>query len=236
MTGWNELADREGFVVVYPEGTSLPLRWNATDAFLVESVDDVQFVRDLITNLSGVTTVDPARIYVTGISNGGAMANRIACEAADLVAAIGMVAAVPTELPGGCAPQRPVPVIAFHGTADPLVRYNGGAHHIPVLGQWMNLEAESITYLPVEVWIAGWAERNECSPTPQDIPATGDARGLRYAGCGDDAEVLLYTIEGGGHTWPGGRAIPLVGKTSRDIDASAVMWEFFQAHPMHSGR
>jgi polyhydroxybutyrate depolymerase len=92
----------------------------------------------------------------------------------------------------------------------------------------------SFTYPPIEAWIAGWAARNGCDLTPQGIPATGDASGIRYTGCQDDAEVVLYTIDGGGHTWPGGNAIPLVGKTSQDINASATMWEFFQAHLLPS--
>ncbi len=226
------MAEREGFVVVYPEGTSFPQRWNAADAFLLQSVDDVQFFRDLVSDLAGVVAVDPARIYVSGMSNGGAMASRLACEAGDVVAAIGTVAAVPFEPSGGCNPQRPVPVVAFHGTADPVVSYAGGPHPVSVLGTRMSRRAGSIGYLPVEAWIAGWGERNGCEGTPEAPAANGDARAIRYTHCTDGAEVLLYTIEGGGHTWPGGLPVPFMGKTSRDINATAIIWEFFQAHPM----
>jgi polyhydroxybutyrate depolymerase len=236
LARWNWIADKEGFVVVYPEGTSFPLRWNSGGTLFSQGVDDVRFFRDAISDLAQVVAIDPARIYVTGMSNGGAMANRIACEAADVVAAAGTVAAVPMEASQACTPQRPVPLIAFHGTADPLVRYEGGAHQMPALIRWINLRGVPFSYPPVETWIAGWAQRDGCRLTPEGIPATGDARGIRYSDCQGDAEVVLYPIEGGGHTWPGGLAVPYLGKTSRDIDASAVMWAFFQAHPMPGTR
>jgi polyhydroxybutyrate depolymerase len=232
LAKWNGIADKEGFVVVYPEGTSFPLRWNSGGTVVSQKVDDVRFFRDVVTDLAKEVTVDRARIYVTGMSNGGAMTNRIACEAADVVAAVGTVAAVPMDTSQACTPQRPVPLIAFHGTADPLVKYEGATHQIPALLRRLGLKGVPFSYPAVESWIAGWAQRDGCSPTPESIPATGDASGIRYTDCRGGAEVVLYTIDGGGHTWPGGRAIPLVGKTSRDIDASATMWSFFQAHPM----
>jgi polyhydroxybutyrate depolymerase len=227
-TGWDRIADREGFVVAYPEGTSLPQRWNAADLFSAESVDDVQFFRDMIADVAQAAPVDPDRVYVNGISNGGAMTHRIACELVDIVAAIGTVAAVPTEPPNGCTPSRPVPVIAFHGTDDPLVNYHGGSFKIPVSRGLLNLSMEPVVYAPVETWIAGWAERNGCDMVPE--PIQGAVGGIRYASCQDGAEVALYTVHGGGHTWPGGPPIPFVGKTSTDIDASETMWAFFQAH------
>jgi len=240
LARWNRLADKEGFVVVYPEGTSFPVRWNSGGTVFSGKVDDVRFFRDVVADLAKEVAIDPARIYVTGMSNGGAMANRIACEAADVVAAAGTVAAVPmdasTDAPvdvaQACTPQRPVPLIAFHGTADPLVKYEGGEHQMPALLRRLNLRGVPFSYPPVETWIAGWAERDGCSPTPEGIPATGDASGIRYTGCQGGAEVVLYTIDGGAHTWPGGWPIPLMGKTSRDINASATMWSFFEAHPM----
>jgi polyhydroxybutyrate depolymerase len=236
LAQWNGIADEEGFAVVYPEGTSFPLRWNSGGALFSREVDDVRFLRDVVTDLANVVAVDPARIYVTGMSNGGAMANRIACEAADIVAAAGTVAAVPMEASQPCIPQRTVPLIAFHGTGDPVVKYEGGAHQMPAPARRINVRGVPFSYPPVETWIADWAERDGCSPTPEVIPATGDTRGIRYTGCQGEAEVVLYTIEGGGHTWPGGLAVPYLGKTSRDINASAVMWAFFRAHPMPDTR
>jgi polyhydroxybutyrate depolymerase len=227
-TGWDRIADRESLVVVYPEGTSFPQRWNAADLFSAESVDDVQFFRDVIADVAKAAPVDLDRVYVNGMSNGGSMTHRIACELADIVTAIGTVAAVPTEPPNGCTPSRPVPVIAFHGTDDPLVNYHGGSFKIPVSKGLFNLSMEPVVYSPVETWISGWAERNGCDMVP--VPIQGAVGGIHYASCRDGAEVVLYTVDGGGHTWPGGPPIPLVGKTSTDIDASETMWAFFQAH------
>jgi polyhydroxybutyrate depolymerase len=231
-TGWNVLADQEGFVVVSPQGTGFPLRWNADPVFQAGTVDDVQFISDVIADVSEIAAIDPARIYVSGMSNGGAMANRVGCELADQVAAIGTVAAVPLDMPNGCTPSRPIPLLAFHGTSDPLVRYEGSAAHAPAVRQAMALSSAPLEHLPVETWIEGWAERNGCEDTPEAIPPTGDASGIRYTGCKEGVEVTLFTIDGGGHTWPGGPPIPFLGKTSQDIDATAALWAFFKAHPL----
>ncbi len=216
---WDDQANRYGFITVFPEGTGFPLRWNAgANTFNGKNdAQDVQFVRDLITELSATWCIDPARIYANGLSNGGGMSNRIACEMADTVAAVGMVAGAYSAIPGGCHPARPIPVIAFHGTADTLVDYSGNQRAgLPVIRSW----AEE------------WAIRNGCDAEPERIEASGDASGIRFKDCTDKAEVILYTIDEGGHTWPGGRLIPFVGKTSMDIDATDVMWQFFQAHPL----
>jgi polyhydroxybutyrate depolymerase len=232
ITGWNKLADQEGFVVAYPQGTSWPQRWNAGAAWNA-GVDDVQFFRDMLDDLSGAAAVDPSRVYVNGFSNGGGMAVQIACQAADQVAAIGTVAAAVVDLPD-CAPSRPVPVIAFHGTADPLVPYEGGDMRGRPLREGAEGTRAPTHFVGAEEWTAKWAEGNGCTPQPESIPPQGDVRGKRYTGCGQDADVVLYTIEDGGHTWPGGVPIPLVGKTSHDIDATEEMWRFFQAYTLDS--
>jgi polyhydroxybutyrate depolymerase len=231
-TGWNVLAEQEGFVVASPQGTGFPLRWNADPVFQAGTVDDVQFIADVIADISGLAAIDATRIYVSGMSNGGAMASRIGCELADQVAAIGTVAAVPLEISNGCTPSRPIPLIAFHGTADPLVRYEGSAAHAPAVRQAMAFSSTPLEHLPVENWIEGWAERNGCEDTPEAIPATGDASGIRYTDCKAGVEVTLFTIDGGGHTWPGASPIPFLGKTSQDIDATTALWAFFEAHPL----
>jgi polyhydroxybutyrate depolymerase len=232
ISGWDEIADREGFVVVYPQGTGRPLRWNATATFDAEAVDDVGFFRDLVSELSDLLSIDPDRIYVNGLSNGGAMAYRLACDAADVVAAIGTVAAPISEPPGGCAPSRPVPLVAFHGTADPVVDYEGASRMAPSWASFLGLRPGRIEYEPATAWTRAWAGRNGCSLDAAEIPTRGDASGLRYRNCRAGADVIFYTIAGGGHTWPGGAPIPIVGKTSTDVDASAIMWSFFQEHPL----
>lgn len=216
---WNEEADQYGFIAAFPQGTGSPPRWNAgvLGTLAGNSADDVQFMRDLFAELSTNLCIDPARIYVNGLSNGGGMTNLLACEVADRIAAVGTVAGAYNSIPGGCKPARPISVIAFHGTADPLVDYQGNRR----------MGLPSIT-----AWAREWAVRDGCDLKPETIPATGDASGIHYQNCRGNADVILYTIDGGGHTWPGGRPIPFVGKTSTDISATDVMWKFYQAHPL----
>jgi polyhydroxybutyrate depolymerase len=230
---WERLADEEGFLVAYPKGLSSPLRWNVGPGARLGTVDDVQFVGDMITTLSAKTAVDTDRIYVTGFSNGGDMAYQIACRLADRVAAVGVVSGLGPEPPGGCNLAHPVPLIAFFGAADPL------AKGLP-LPTWLidlvfnvSVELEEPS-APTETLIGRVAEGNGCDGTPEPLPASGRVHGIHYTGCRDDAEVILYTLEGGGHGWPGGPSIPLLGEASSDIDASRVMWEFFSQHPLSS--
>lgn len=233
LSRWDAIADRERFVVVYPQGTGGPLRWNSSDDVQASTVDDVQFVRDLIAELSKVVQVDPARVYASGMSNGGAMTHRLACEMSEVFAAAGIVAGPPTTPPGGCSPGRPVPIIAFYGTADPLVAYQGSAlatGEPPWWAWWMPVRATS-PFPPVEDWIAAWAARDDCESTPEVLPAQGTVSGIRYGGCAGGAEVILYTVAGGGHAWPGGGST-FVGRTTGDLSASEAMWAFFTAHPL----
>ncbi len=242
-TQWNALADEQGFIVVYPQGTGSPARWNTGQGALSAAtarrargtgpmadllsqffdevkVDDVGFFRSLIARLETDYCVDPARIYVNGLSNGGGMTNRLACEMSDVFAAVGTVAGAYTDFPGGCHPARPMPVIAFHGVIDPVVPYEGSAE---------------VGFPAIQTWAADWAARDQCDPAPQTVAGTvGAVTGVRYGGCAGNAEVVLYSIADGGHTWPGGFPIPalLVGKTTQDIDASATMWDFYVAHPL----
>ncbi len=215
---WIPIADRETFIVVYPNGTGFPQRWNAgNDTFSAQNVDDVAFFNDLFDTFDQTLCIDDARIFVTGLSNGGGMSNRLACEMAGRVAAIGTVAGAYSPLPNGCQPVRPVPVIAFHGDADPIVNYAG---------------SPSLKLPPVKEWVAGWVQRNGCKQGPDPIATQGDVIGVSYTDCQINADVQFYTIVGGGHTWPGGTPIPFVGKTSRDINASETMWTFFKTHAM----
>jgi polyhydroxybutyrate depolymerase len=238
-SGWNDIADEAGFIAVYPEGIGSPQRWNSGQReiegvreqargplaqflggfFETVPVDDVAFMRDLIGELQAMNCIDSARIYVNGLSNGGGMTNRIACEMADVVAAVGMVAGAYTEFPGGCHPARPIPLMAFHGTDDPIVPYGGN---------------ESVRFPAAEQWAVDWAERDACDPVPATLQVSDHIVGTRYAGCADDAEVVFYSIEGGGHTWPGSAPLLpfLLGSTTQEINASAAFWAFFEAHPL----
>ncbi len=221
LTGWNALADEHGFLMIYPQGTQSPARWNSGSFRLggENNADDVGFINAIIDTMADEFCLDMARIFVNGMSNGGGMSNRIACELADRVAAIGGVAGAYSPIEGGCHPARPIPIIAFHGTDDSIVPYAGGS--------------AGIILPPIEAWAADWASRNGCDDLPESVPTNGDVSGVHYTGCDADADVILYTIAGGGHTWPGStRALDFfLGYTTQDIDASEAMWDFFSRHP-----
>ena len=233
ISGWHDLADREGFAVVYPQGQKFPLRWNAGPTWGNADVDDVQFFRDMLDDLP--PAVDRTRVYVNGFSNGGGMAVRIGCEAADRVAAIGSVSGAVVSLVG-CPPDRPLPLIAFHGTADPIVPYEGEEMRGRFLRRAADRTDAPYRFIGVEEWVTRWAEGDGCDPFPRSLPPQGNVFAVRYTGCDAGTEVILYTIIGGGHTWPGGRPIPGMGETNRDINATEEMWRFFQQFRLAENR
>jgi len=225
MTGWNALADQHGFLVVYPQGTGFPLRWRAQSVPSGEQgmARDIQFIADLLDHLCDAYSIDEERIYINGMSNGAGMTHLLACRMPERIAAIGGVAGAYLYQPAPDEPGRPVPLIAFHGTDDPVVPFDGGPNHVM---------HRRFRFPSVEGWAAGWAERNGCAETPEEMRKVEDVRRLRYAGCREDAGVVLYIIEGGGHTWPGGSRLPvwLTGHTSRSVDATSLMWSFYCRH------
>jgi len=225
---WNKVADEHGFIVVYPSGTTLrgggtgvlPRVWRATKLGAGLTAD-VRFISELIDTLEAAYNIDPTRIYANGLSNGGAMAFVLSCALSHRIAAVGTVAAY-QQLPWSwCADSRPVPVTMFHGTADPIVPYNGGTH-------WASPRPAP----SVATWVANWARRNRCGPNPIESAVAADVTRLEYTDCAEDAAVVLYTVQGGGHSWPGGKPMPewMVGSTSTGIDATSQMWAFFREH------
>lgn len=223
LTHWNDLADEYGFLVVHPSGSFFPLRWrlSGTPGTDLDPDLDVTFLSELIDEIAAEYNIDRARVYANGLSNGGGMTFLLSCRLSDRIAAIGMVAGAYVTPWEECRPTRPVPAIVFHGTADPIVPYQGG----PVRG----FELPS-----VPGWVDMLAQRNGCSAEPLDLPAQGQVTGVRFTGCA--ADVLFYTVAGGGHSWPGGEPIPewIAGTTNRDIDATRMIWAFFQEHPLVS--
>ena len=225
VSRWNAVADEYGFIVVYPSGTGFPKRWGAhgrTD-LLIPPTEDVTFISDLIDKLASEYNIDPTRIYANGLSNGGGMSYLLACKLADRIAAIGTVAGAHLFPLSECKPSRTVPMIVFHGDADPIVPYDGGKSG----------PAEQ-PFPAIPDWVAQWARQNGCNETPVDLPAQGEVTGIKYVGCNQGTEVPFYTIHGGGHAWPGGGTLPkaIVGHTTQDIDATRVMWEFFQQYTL----
>ena len=218
ISKWNRLAESRGFIVVYPSGLEKVWRVVRRGPGLTK---DVRFISDLIDDLEKAYTIDPTRIYANGLSNGGGMAFVLSCTLSDRIAAVGMVAAAQMQPWSSCTDNRPVPVISFHGTADPIVPYEGGT-------SWV----APMSFPDVAEWTASWARRNRCGPDAIESVVTADVTRLEYTDCADDAAVVLFTIHGGGHTWPGGEPLPewFVGPTNGEIDASALMWEFFREH------
>ncbi|MEX2179583.1 MAG: PHB depolymerase family esterase [Gemmatimonadaceae bacterium] len=216
ITGWNALADREGFLVAYPSGQGWwPRSWPAWHGD--DRAPDVEFIERLIDTLVARHGADRDRVYVNGLSNGGGMSFALSCDIPERIAAIGVVSgALPAWT--GCTTRVPMPVMVIHGTADPTAFYHGGTswvvHH---------------PFPPVTSWVAQWGERNRCSGA-RDTVMEPRVSVRTYTGCADGAEVRLITLHGDGHVWPGGALIPewFAGTDSRALDATAELWRFFR--------
>jgi polyhydroxybutyrate depolymerase len=214
FSGMTEKAMARGWVLVYPAG--LGRSWNAGTCCgrgKHDEVDDVRFVRDLVQQLERELCIDRRRIYATGMSNGGLFSYRLACEASDLFAAIAPVAAV--EAVPACTPRRPVPVLAFNGTSDPIVRYQGGWP-----SSWSDLPSVPETR-------DRWEKRKQCTAR-QTIWSSKEVKCEASTGC--TADHVLCSVEGGGHTWPGGMIVPFLGHTTDELSATDAMLDFFAKH------
>ena len=222
--GFEQLAAKEKFVLVYPD--ALERRWNDQGGI----VDDVGFLLAVVDKLVTDGMVDKNRVYATGISNGGMMAQRLACEQAERIAGIATVAGgLPEPLLATCKPVRPLPVLVIHGTDDPIVPWAGGA----VAGF-----EDFGKVLSARETAGFWAANNRCGdggvimPEPDRDPRDGTSVKMEvFASCPAGAAVKLAAIEGGGHTWPGGyQYLPerFIGRTSQDVDANMLIWNFFK--------
>jgi len=235
QTHFSDAADAAGFMVVYPNGTDRArpflnamgkpgfLTWNAGRCCgyaMQNGVDDVGFVRSMVARLEQNYPIDSRRIYATGISNGGMMAYRLACDASDIFAAVGVVSGVVLAQP--CQPRAPVSVIHIHGTADQYVLIDGG------------VGAKSLTrtsYPPARDSVSLWATADGCRTQAQASPAPG-VESLDYRDCRGGTEVLYDVIAGGGHAWPGGeRMLAMLDQPSTAMAATPAIWQFFAGHP-----
>jgi polyhydroxybutyrate depolymerase len=225
ISQWNLQADENGFIVVYPEGTGFgPKSWEMAGSETPSRMPDVIFISQLIDQLEASYNIDKTRIYANGMSNGGGMAFVLSCTLSDRIAAVGMVSAGLDPGWDWCKDHRPVPVIAFHGTADPVCLYNGG---------WSKLAGGAFPSVPGS--IANWSRRNQCGPNPVESTFAPDVTRLQYTDCADNAGVVLYTVKGEGHQWPGGKRVPaewMLGPYSGSIDATRQMWAFFRGHQL----
>ncbi len=234
LTHFDAVADAHGFLVVYPDG--LGNSWadgrGATSSDK-DGIDDVKFLSELIRKLTRDYKIDSSRVFVTGISNGGFMSQRVACDLSNQVAAVGIVAATMGEITAShCHPGKPVSVMLIQGAQDPLVPIQGGP---------MGPNGSRGMILSLKDAAKKWIGFDACDSKPeittlQDKAADGTSiRREAFTGCKGGAEIVVYTVEGGGHTWPGGKAyLPesSIGKTSHNMDASEVLWEFFAKHAL----
>jgi polyhydroxybutyrate depolymerase len=218
QTGFDRQAEAGGFLAVYPNGWKRA--WNAgrcCGRAARTGIDDVGFLTALLDELESRYPIDPSRIHATGISNGGMMAYRLASELGERFAAIAPVA---SAMVTDCREGRPVPVLHIHGTADRNAPYAGGVGSRSYSG---------FHYPSVDETLAPWRARNECRPAPETTNSSPDLRVDRWPGL---ADVVLHTIEGGGHSWPGGQRMSrFLDPPSEAVDATVTIWEFFAAHP-----
>lgn len=235
-SGLDAVADREGFVTVYPDGSGgvgrRLLTWNAgfcCGPAQRDGVDDVGFVRALVGEVGRLVPLDRRRVYATGLSNGAMMAYRLAAEAPDLVAAIVPVAGANLIAPTVGAPA--VPVLHIHSVDDPRALYTGG------LGPPFPLTRQRVHHPSAERVVEAWARHDGCELVPrvgEPLSGTGADRGhsairLSWLGCRDGARVELLRLTGAGHVWPGGKReflVQLLGPGTTVVDANEELWRF----------
>lgn len=232
QTGFNLEADRSGFVVVHANGTgeARPLlnamgrgfmfTWNAGSCcgYAADNkVDDVAFIRAVVADVKKKYSINSKRIYATGLSNGAMMAYRLACDASDIFAAVGIVSGALTS---SCNPSQPVSVIHIHGTAD---------QNVPIAGGVGPKSYDRGAKPPVANAINFWAKADGAAQGKSS--SIGNVKKEDFVGK-NGAEVVFYLINGGGHSWPGGqRMLATLDAPSQDMNATRTIWEFFAAHP-----
>jgi len=236
--GLNQVADREGFVVIYPHG--LGNAWKDGRApqlrmtFWSPPSDDVEFLSKLVETLVEKRFADPSRVYLMGLSNGGYMVYRMACERPELFAAFATLSAtVPGYYVNSCKPSRSVPLLMINGTADMIVPFFGNG-----LGGSMSL-------LPVTQTAKLFAKLNGCEkPSEAPVPGRGSFGGtsvtlIYWNNCRDQSAVVLFRVNGGGHQSPSigsGRVTPMglqmLGMRNHDIDAAEEVWAFFKHYDL----
>ncbi len=229
LTDFDTVADVNKLLVVYPDGYDKS--WNDGRGASPASrrhLDDVGFLVALVAKLQSDYNIAPGHVFATGMSNGGFMSNKLACDRADVFAAIAPVAGT-LGVGVACNPSRPVSVLEAHGTDDPVVPFNGGN----VRGRGGVSHSISVSSM-----VDKWRSVDGCqgNPSKQELPDVGDGTFVRRfdsTACADSTEVVLYQIDHGGHTWPGGKQyLPkaIIGPSTRAFDASEAIAQFFLAH------
>jgi len=234
LTGFDDVADANNFIAVYPDG--LGRQWNDGREVNItlknnREINDVLFISELIDTVISKYNADSNRIHVTGISNGGIMSYRLACELSGKIAAIAPVAASMTPfLIDHCTLSRKVPMMLIFGNEDPLVPFEGG-----------QIKGKRGEVVSVEKCVKFWLKQDSCSLDASTViidSADDDTRAIKssYSDNSGNTPVIFWLIEGGGHTWPGGlQYLPklFIGRTSKQINASEEIWKFFKDKSLH---
>lgn len=243
-------AEQNGFIVVFPDGVDR--RWGDAP-FNETGIDDVGFTDAMLKKLTRDLKIDERRVYACGISNGGKFVQKLACEMSNRIAAIGVVAASGLDkVLSTCQARRAIPIMFFMGSEDPLIPREGEARDLGKAGEFLGLSEMGINTVGGNVGkLAGlytasdvveyWCRHNGCAPQArvENLPDTHNdgcrVRKEAYGPGSGGSEVICYTIDGGGHTWPGGAFLSVggvFGRTTQDISASQLMWDFFARHPL----
>ena len=240
MSSLGKYGDRKGFITVTPQGQGVVPRWDTA----LKGSPDVAFIKAMISDVEKSLCIDTNRVFVTGLSNGAFMTSTLACVLSKQIAAVAPVAGV--QAPKGCRQSRAVPVVAFHGTEDDFVGYDGGigdrARSLPAAdGSGKTLEESG--QLPkasskgpsVPETMQAIARRNSCNAKQLQKRVSSDVTRISYE-CSKSRDVALYRVTGGGHSWPGSafsqQIEAFVGKTTMTISANEIMWRFFVKHPL----
>jgi len=244
----NALADREGFIVVYPNGTANKIFKNVrtfnagggingyaciSSLACQSGIDDITYFNSLLDDLFSAANINQGQVYATGMSNGAAMSHRLACQLSNRITAIAPVGGGNQfSAVNNCNPARSVPMLQMHGTADPAWPYNGGT----LAGGVLPDKGEVISIADT---ISGWIKRNGCAniPATENLPTiANDGTSVmrsQYSNCKNGANVVLYTINNGGHAWPQGNPYlreSVIGKTSQQLNANEVIWNFLKVY------
>jgi len=241
----DKISDANGFIAVYPAGTHATFKdrflyWNAGAPHKnpkQQKVDDVAFITVVLDDLPNFFSIDKKRVYATGISNGAQMSYRLAARLPDRIAAIAPISAQRPVGDFDPPPSQAIPIIYFHGKKDKYLKYDGGETFKSAFAPMVHKSAPES--------IATWVKHNGCDPIAVETKRQGNAVMQRWGKCKDNADVVFWTLEDGGHTWPGGFATRFeteggfiknesagVGPINRDIKASQLMWIFFKQHSL----
>jgi polyhydroxybutyrate depolymerase len=231
-TEFNALANQERFMVAYPTGVNR--HWNdGRDGTTLSTENDVAFISAMIDDIQKKQKIDRRRIYATGISNGGFMSQRLACELSHKIAAVASVAStIAPAVASRCQPKRSVPILMINSPVDTFIPWQGGKM----------TKSKSGTILSVPDMVNFWRMNNRCSkqaiaqplPSNTTIPDGTAVTITRYRGAQSSSDVLFVKIDGGGHTWPQGAQQPawLVGKTTQNLNATRFIWDFLRGHSL----